>query len=50
MPVDFTGVAAALMAGKTYVIKGRTKIEHRQRQRGRDYMEDYQRWKLAFSI
>lgn len=50
LPVDFTGVAAELMSGKTYIIKGRTKIEHRQRQRGRDYMEDYQRWKLAFSI
>lgn len=53
MPIDstdFTSVAADLMADKTYVIKGRTKIEHRQRQRGRGYMEDYQRWKLAFSI
>lgn len=50
LPVDFTGIAADLMEGKTYIIKGRTKLEHRQRQRGRDYMEDYQRWKLAFSI
>lgn len=50
LPVDFTSVAASLMADKTYIIKGRTKIEHRHRQRGRDYMEDYQRWKLAFSI
>ena len=50
LPVDFTGVAAELMSSKAYVIKGRTKIEHRQNQRARDYMEDYQRWKLAFSI
>lgn len=50
LPIDFTSVAADLMADKTYVIKGRTKLEHRQRQRGRNYMEDYQRWKLAFSI
>lgn len=50
MPVDFTAVAAELMAGKTYVLNGRVKLEHRQKQRGRDYMEDYQRWKLAFFI
>lgn len=50
LTVDFTGVAEELMSGKDYVIKGRTTIEHRQKQRGRDIMEDYQRWKLAFSI
>lgn len=50
LTVDFTGVATELMKDKPYVIKRRTKIEHRQNQRARDYMEDYQRWKLAFSI
>ena len=50
--VNFTGVTTGLMAegDKNYVIKDRNKIEIRQRQRARQFMIDYQRWKLAFSI
>ena len=52
MTVNFTGVTTGLMAegDKNYVIKDRNKIEIRQRQRARQFMIDYQRWKLAFSI
>lgn len=48
--VEFEDVVDTIMADKTYTLNGRTKIEHVKKQRARDYMEDYQRWKLAFSI
>ena len=50
VPVDFSEAAMRAMAGKEYSIKGRIKLEHKQNRMERDYMEDYQRWKLAFSI
>ena len=50
VPVDFSEAAVNFMEGKTYVLCGREKIEHKQNRIERDYMEDYQRWKLAFSI
>lgn len=53
IPANFSGVAADMMAGKTYRIEGinkRIKISHRQNSKAHDYMEDYQRWKLAFAI
>ena len=50
IPVDFSEAAMRAMAGKEYSIKGRIKLEHKQNRMERDYMEDYQRWKLAFSI
>lgn len=53
LPVDFSETAADAMAGKTYRIDGvnkRIKVEHMQHRKGQDYMEDYQRWKLAFSL
>lgn len=50
IPVDFSEAAMRAMAGKEYSIKGRIKLEHKQNRIERDYMEDYQRWKLAFSI
>jgi len=50
IPVDFSDAAVSYMEGKTYTLCGREKIEHRQNRIERDYMEDYQRWKLAFSI
>lgn len=52
-PIDFSGVATDMMAGKTYKIEGvnkRIKISHIQNRKAQDYMDDYQRWKLAFSI
>ena len=48
--VDFSDAALRLMDGKTYSLSGREKIEHNQLRIERDYFEDYQRWKLAFSM
>lgn len=51
--VNFSGIAAEAMVGKTYVVNGinkRITKEHKQNQKKKDYMEDYQRWKLAFAI
>lgn len=50
IPVTFSEAAIRVMDGKTYSLNGREKIEHKQNRIERDYMEDYQRWKLAFSI
>lgn len=50
VPVDFSEAAASFMEGRTYALCGREKIEHKRNRIERDYMEDYQRWKLAFSI
>jgi len=50
IPANFSNAAVSYMEGKTYTLYGREKIEHRQNRIERDYMEDYQRWKLAFSI
>lgn len=50
IPVDFSEAAMRAMEGKTYSLTGRLKIEHKQNRIERDYAEDYQRWKLAFSI
>ena len=48
IPVDFSDAAVDFMSGRTYVVKGRGKLEHKQNKIEKDYMEDYQRWKLAF--
>ena len=50
VPVDFSDAAVSFMEGKTYLLGDREKLVHRQNKIERDYMEDYQRWKLAFSI
>lgn len=53
IPVDFSEVASDMMTGKTYRIEGvnkRIKVSHIQNRKELDYKEDYQRWKLAFSI
>lgn len=50
VPVDFSEAAVSFMGGRTYTLSGREKIEHIQNRIEREYMEDYQRWKLAFSI
>lgn len=51
MPVDFSAAAAQFMEGKTYKLdKGRNTPEAKKRQLARDYLEDYERWKLAFAI
>jgi len=50
VPVNFSEAAQRVMDGKNYSLNGREKIVHKQNRIERDYMEDYQRWKLAFSI
>lgn len=47
---SFSEAALRVMDGKTYSLSGREKLEHRQNKIERSYLEDYQRWKLAFSI
>lgn len=53
IPANFSDAVETMMAGKTYRIEGvnkRIKVSHKKNRRELDYMEDYQRWKLAFSI
>lgn len=50
VPANFSDAAVSFMEGRTYLLNGREKIEHKKNRIERDYMEDYQRWKLAFSI
>jgi len=50
IPVTFSEAALRVMDGKTYALSGREKIIHKQNRIERDYFDDYQRWKLAFSI
>ena len=51
MPVNFSAAAAQFMEGKTYKLdSGRNTPEAKKRQLTRDYLEDYERWKLAFAI
>ncbi len=51
VPPDFMDVAADHMEGKTYNLSsGRNLIGAKQRQLAKDYLEDYNRWKGAFSI
>lgn len=50
IPASFSEAALRVMDGKTYTLHGREKLEHRQNKIERNYLEDYQRWKLAFSI
>lgn len=53
IPANFSEAASEKMAGKTYRIEGvnkRIKVSHIQNRKEHDYMEDYQRWKLAFAI
>ena len=50
IPTSFSEAARRVMDGKTYTLHGREKLEHRQNKIERSYLEDYQRWKLAFSI
>ena len=47
---NFSEAALRVMDGKTYSLKGHEKLEHKQNRIEKDYMEDYERWKLAFSI
>lgn len=49
--LNFNAIAAQQIEGKEYKMdSGRNTQEAKKRQLARDYMEDYQRWKLAFMI
>lgn len=53
IPASFSQVVMDMMDGKTYRIEGvnkRIKVSHILNRKELDYLEDYQRWKLAFSI
>lgn len=51
MPADFLAAAEEFMEGKTYKLdSGRNLIGAKQRQLASDYLEDYNRWKEAYSI
>lgn len=46
---DFTDVAKYSMEGKVYKLdSGRNLIGARERRKSREYLEDYNRWKMAF--
>lgn len=48
--VNFSEVALQEMEGKTYSLEGRATLRQKQNRKIREYMTDYQRWKVAFSI
>lgn len=51
MPVDFSAAVEQFMEGKTYKLdSGRNLIGAKKRQLANEYMEDYNRWKEAYSI
>ena len=51
MPVDFLDAAEQFMYGKTYKLSRCDKtINNKQRQVANDFLKDYNRWKLAYSI
>lgn len=51
IPVDFMAAAGDFMDGKTYHLeRSRNLIGAKQRQIASDYLEDYSRWKEAYSI
>ena len=50
VPVSFMEAAAEATAGKEYSLKNGLTLKQIQTNRAKEYLEDYQRWKLAFSI
>lgn len=49
IPVDFSAAALNFMEGKTYNLKsGRNTPDAKRRQVAKDYLNDYERWKLAY--
>ena len=48
---DFSDVVDQYMRDRTYKLNsGRNTIEAKKRQLAKDYMEDYERWKLAYKL
>lgn len=51
IPVDFSDAAERFVEGKTYQLDSNHKtLKSKKRQIAKDYLEDYERWKLAFKI
>ena len=51
IPVNFAPAVEQFMEGKTYKLdSGRNTIDAKKRQFIKEYTDDYERWKLAFSI
>lgn len=51
VPVDFAEETMKFMDGKTYKLSsGRNKIDAKARRIEKEYLEDYDRWKIAFMI
>ena len=51
IPVDFSGEASKFMEGKTYKLEtGRNTPEAKKRAVVNDYIQDYERWKVAFQM
>lgn len=51
MPVDFTEAASRFVEGREYKLeKGKKTLAAKKREVAKDYLEDYQRWKLAFFL
>lgn len=48
--VNFSEIAVREMAGRDYSLNGGGTLKQKENRKAKDYMEDYQRWKLAFSI
>lgn len=48
---DFSEAVALSMRGKTYKLEsGRNTIDAKKRQLAKDFIEDYERWKMAYTI
>lgn len=50
IPPDFSEAAANSMLDKEYTLQNGKTLKSIQNQKAREYMEDYQRWKLAFFV
>lgn len=51
IPVDFSIAAEKFAEGRVYKLdSGRNTLEAKKRQLARDYLHDYERWKLAYSF
>ncbi len=50
LPFSFSKEAAHMMEGKIYALSGRETLEHKKNRLVNSFTEDYQRWKLAFTI
>ncbi len=50
IPVDFSEATIEFMKDRKYTIGDKSKLIYKQNRIEKEYMEDYQRWKMAFSM